>query len=443
LNVLTGENPKYPGTATPGPPYQALILAPSAYADSLEALKNHWIEFRHIPTYLARIGSEAPDHAQAIRSYIQSFPEVSFVLLASDVDNPGGVASVPTWEVEDPIIGNFATDAPYGDRDGDGLADIAIGRWPVHDSREAAICARKSIEYDLQAPNQPYRLQWRGFTYDLPGGAVSRTMTREIGDAFLALTPSPAFGVQYVASEIPCCYEERKTTLINAVNQGAHLLWSIGTLADQHSVCQFIGNAEIIYQCGSPPGSRSYWPFDFDLARFSENRAYGFWFPLSCYVGGFDMPDLYDCQYDTWVRPIVEEFLVAPGKGPVACFAPSRISYQDENDRIGLEVLSRLTYETTQSVAQACMAAVKALAVAKPLSRTRAASYSFLGDPTIVMAWGDTPTSVLDSQLGSVSEFTVAPNPTNASLAFRFAIARTTEVSCAVYDVAGRRVNLV
>jgi len=371
-----------------------------------------------------------------IRDYIQSQSEVKYVLLAADANSS---FSLPTWYVSDPLIGTFATDAPYGDRDGDGLADIAIGRWPVHDSHEVARCARKSIGYDLQSPAQTFRHRWTGFTFDLPGGFVDLTMTRAAGDAFHGL--APATSVQYVASEIPCCYEERKTVFIDAVNAGAHVLWAVGALADKHSICRFFDNDEIIYQCPWPPDARSYWSFSLDLSRFHQNRAYGFWFPLSCHTGGFDIEDLYDCQYDWWVRPLAEEFLLAPDFGPVTWFGPTRASYQEENDQIGREVLSRLTQATTQSVGQACVAATKALAIAKPVARVRAASYAFLGDPTIIMAWDDVPTEVTAGTVTSTVGLLIGPNPGTSSFSLQFAIPRPAVVSLAVFDVAGRQVR--
>jgi len=145
-----------------------------------------------------------------------------------------------------------------------------------------------------------------------------------------------------------------------------------------------------------------------------------------------------------------EVLLVVENRGPLTWFAPTRSTYQDENDQIGREVLSGLNVYggTTQSVGQVCMTAVKALAAAKPFARVRAASYTFFGDPTIIMAWawGDTPTDVSSGQdrLPKVTAlYQNVPNPFNPTTTIRFDLAHDGNVELAIFNVGGRRVRTI
>lgn len=169
LQVAPGQNPNYLGTASAGPPYDALIVCPDAWVTSLSALRDHWAQFRHHAAMLTAF-SQTGTTKEQIRSYILSLTTVKYVLLVGDTENqiePGNV--IPTWYVQDyepweQEWNELATDAPYGDLDGDGLADLALGRWPAHSSADVTLLVNKSVAYDHQNPSQSWRQRWTGFT---------------------------------------------------------------------------------------------------------------------------------------------------------------------------------------------------------------------------------------------------------------------------------------
>jgi len=241
LQVQPGLNPNY-GVGAGDIGTKALIICPDAWADSVSALRDHWSGFRHLPTLLVPLSQVGPT-ADDIRSFILFHPAVDYVLLVGDTANrvtPMNV--IPTWYVQDHWKGQLMTDAPYGDRDGDGLADIALGRWPAHSSAEAAICRKKSIDYDYQDPDQGWRRQWTGLTNDDGTLLVDGDLTSDLSDDLLALTPGSFPGAQLRTSEIPCCYENQEVAAINAVNGGVHFLWMLGTWASKNTMC-FLSNA--------------------------------------------------------------------------------------------------------------------------------------------------------------------------------------------------------
>jgi hypothetical protein len=449
VQVTPGLNPKYVGTAAAGPPYDALIICPDAWAATLTALRDHWSGFRHHATLVVTF-SQAGTTKEAIRSYILSYAQVQYVLLVGDTENRLEPANViPIWYVQDPNLVQLATDAPYGDRDSDGLSDIALGRWPAHTSDEVTICVNKSIGYDYQNPDDNWRRRWTGLVYDLDwafGGLLKGIVSRQHGDDLLALTPwqSAVQGFQHRASEITCCAEARQDTAIAAVNAGTHVLWTVGTRSNQHSMTKFIWNGELVDTCPIPPHERR----PLDLTRFDANQACGFWFPLTCdlAVDGSDMEArATGCGDPIWIPPIAEDLLLAPDRGALTWFSPSRGTRQDESYRIGREILSRLTYENQLSVGRVCMEAAQAVALADPLTRPNMASYVFLGDPTIVMAWTipDIPTEVASGSGVRAYALDIRPNPGRGTFDVQFALVRGSDVTLSVYDVAGRRVRVL
>jgi hypothetical protein len=73
------------------------------------------------------------------------------------------------------------------------------------------------------------------------------------------------------------------------------------------------------------------------------------------------------------------------------------------------------------------------------------ASYVFLGDPTIVMAWTipDIPTEVASGSGVRAYALDIRPNPGRGTFDVQFALVRGSDVTLSVYDVAGRRVRVL
>ena len=86
---------------------------------------------------------------------------LAFVLLVGD-DQPGKVAEpwyLPArrvrghyWFARRPTR-TFASDAVYGDLDGDDLPDVPVGRIPARTAEQAALVVRKILAYESQAPS--------------------------------------------------------------------------------------------------------------------------------------------------------------------------------------------------------------------------------------------------------------------------------------------------
>ncbi|HUT10136.1 MAG TPA: C25 family cysteine peptidase, partial [Thermoguttaceae bacterium] len=138
-------SPQPAGTSPAGLPAGAiqadyLIITADRFYDEVEPLAE-WKQLKGLRTYTARmseVGTTADDVRNFIYDAYHTGTQTSYVLLVGDYDD------VPTN-----YPGYYASDQPYATVDGtDDLADVALGRLPVHTDFEASTVVEKILRYD-------------------------------------------------------------------------------------------------------------------------------------------------------------------------------------------------------------------------------------------------------------------------------------------------------
>ena len=220
----------------------------------------------------------------------------------------------------------------------------------------------------------------------------------------------------------------RYAAAISALNAGQHIILGFATTTGPNDLCGFVSTETDF----SDPSTS----FDFDLLL--ENQMYGLYLGLSCDLAAF-------WSYDgiLGLRPVAEALLLAEGKGAIGWFGPTHSTYQNENYSIGKETVARLAPTSPSSVAWICRDALQAVVAADSSAVVRAASYVYLGDPTLTLAWDDAvPTDAPAQPKEPEVWFAVHSNPIRGPMTIEYAATTTrTLVTFRVYDIMGRLVR--
>jgi len=145
--------PQPAGTSPAGLPAAAigadyLIITADRFYDEVAPLAQ-WKQLKGLRTYTARmseVGTTADDVRDFIYDAYHTGTQTSYVLLVGDYDD------VPTN-----YSGYYASDQPYTTVDGtDDLADVALGRLPVHTEAETSTVVQKILRYDRTPDMGPW-----------------------------------------------------------------------------------------------------------------------------------------------------------------------------------------------------------------------------------------------------------------------------------------------
>ena len=147
-------------------PVDTVVVCPVAFREALTP----WLEYRTYQGHrIAVVPSDGP--AEEIRRAIVAQAaggKLRFVLIAGDTVTPGVLGSagraVPTFAV--PAHVNVAwgseaeigTDNGYGDLDGDGVPELAVGRIPAASPAELRAILGRTIAYETSREFGPWRL---------------------------------------------------------------------------------------------------------------------------------------------------------------------------------------------------------------------------------------------------------------------------------------------
>jgi hypothetical protein len=144
------------------PAPDTLVVCPREFRPAL----TQWETFRRAQGHQISV-IDAPTSAAQVHSKIREAAQsgkLKYVLLVGDVPDyvnrkTAGGPAVPTNYLKAKVntrwgsTPTIASDGPFGDLDGDGLPELAVGRIPADSPAELAAAVRKIIHYERQVAN--------------------------------------------------------------------------------------------------------------------------------------------------------------------------------------------------------------------------------------------------------------------------------------------------
>ena len=244
---------------------------------------------------------------------------LKYVLLIGDADvqmafsRPLRAASVPTFYYEAKIIKQWgpepviATDNPYGDLDGDGVPELAVGRLAADSPAELARLVEKILYYE----SLPAGGTWRRRIHLTAGvgdfGPLTDSMVETAARRFLTDGIPPAYRVTmaYGSWRSPYCPDPRafRECVVNQLREGC-LFWGYLGHGWPHRLDR-IRFGDSVLPIVEPA----------DVGRLQTDNGLPIAVLMACYTGAFDQP--HDC--------LAEHLLRAP-RGPVAVICGSRVT---------------------------------------------------------------------------------------------------------------------
>lgn len=309
-----------------------VVVCPAVFRQALEP----WVRLRaeqgHGLVFVAPGGS-ADDIQSRIRQVAKEYRALRYVLLVGDAE-PGlahdaalAARCVPTFHTPAKVIRalgedrDIAGDNRYGDLDGDGVPDLAVGRFPVDTPRQLSVVVQKIIAHEQEAFSGPARRRIH-FVAGLGGfGRLADKVLEMCAQRFISegVPAEYVTSMTYASWASPYCppLEMFSATTVGRLNEGG-LFWV------------YIGH-------GHPRGLdwirlpnqryQSILTCD-DVSRLACQQGAPVALFLACYTGAFDRDE--DC--------LAEELLNSQG-GPVSVFSGSRTTMPYAMTVLGRELL--------------------------------------------------------------------------------------------------------
>ncbi len=377
---------------------EAVVVCPGALRSALDP----WIEYRRGQGHQLRVIESAGTADDVLRRVRQAAtPATRFVVLVGDADaaaaSAGGgreSAYVPTHYRKATVNVRFgsepmlATDGPYGDFDGDGTPDAAVGRLSADSTDQLRTIIEKTLAYERSADLGP----WRRTIHCVAGvggfGSLLDGVLESSVRYFLTETVPPAYRVTmtYASSGSPYCppLDSFSQAVAARFNEGGWFWVYMGH-----------GRPEGLDWVRCPSGAQPILDRP-QVARLRANAGGPLAIFFSCYGGAFDADDC-----------LGEEMLRAEG-GPAGVIGASRVAMPYGMASLAVGLLDEVFVRRTPTVGEALLHARQALlehdpaddprrklldAIAAGLSPTReslraereehAAMFHLLGDPLL------------------------------------------------------------
>ncbi len=295
----------------------AVVVRPPSWSPALQAWRAH-----RASQGLLTLELDSQPDPMKLRSELialsKQYPTLRYVLLAADAPSLDQLAidlpeRIPTFYLPAEIVSQFgspnhiASDLPYGDLNGDGAPELAVGRLPAQTSQQLAEMLARIIEYERLPPAESWRQRIElvagiggfGMLLDRAVEQVARSLISDgIPDHYrLQLT--------HASCTSPYCPDPSRlaSTVIDQLNQGS-LLWIYIGHGQVTELDSLQLGEQLFGILGQPQLEQIDIPQGPPIALF-----------LACFTGAFDAP--VDC---------LAEQLVRLPAGPIASLAGSRVT---------------------------------------------------------------------------------------------------------------------
>jgi hypothetical protein len=310
---------------------QVVVVRPAGWSDALQG----WKAYRQSQGYQV-LEVEPAASAEATRQRMadaippSTAKPKAVVLMADTVSyadrhQPPPADRVPTFYVESKVVKDYgsepwiATDFPYGDLDGDGVCETAVGRIPASSRQVLEDYLQRVVAYP-----QTDLGEWQR-EIDIVAG---------VGD-FGFMIDSVIEGVtrQLLTQDIPPAYR------LSLTHTSPNSLYCPGPAAFRQSVVQRMNDGGLfwVYLGHGHVDSLDYFELERrpcpileggDLAMVAIPQGPPVAVMLACYLGAFDAS-----------RPCFAEQLLLKKDGPIAVIAASRVSMPYAMGVLGSELL--------------------------------------------------------------------------------------------------------
>jgi hypothetical protein len=307
-----------------------LVVCPREFRPALV----EWEKFRHDQGHELTI-LDVPASAEQLKATIRRTNRaglLKYIVLIGDEPSASGArivaarVTVPTnyvagkvnirWGPEKEI----ASDTPYGDLDGDGTPDVAVGRIPAHSAVELAAVVRKVIRYEQLTDHGPWEKSLKIVSGAGGFGALTDAMVEAAGRQVIQQTVPPEYDVRHIfdASSTPDGAEKIDfASRARGELNGGSLAWI------------YVGHGlptELVY-AATASGFKSILSMR-DVPQLHCGPHNPLAVLVACYTGAMDAP--HGC--------LGEELLLAE-EGPVAVIAATRVTMPYGNTIMGCELL--------------------------------------------------------------------------------------------------------
>ncbi len=321
-----------PSTTAAAATVDTAVVCPPVFREALQP----WVRLRaeqgHGLVFVAADGT-AEEIRSRIREAAKTYPHLRFVLLVGDAE-PGlghvpalAARCVPTFHTPAKIIRtigedrDIAGDNRYGDLDGDGVPELAVGRFPVDTPEQLSVVVRKIAAHEVEAFSGPARRRIH-FVAGLGGfGQLADKVLEMCAQRFISegVPTEYVTSMTYASWASPYCppLELFPATALNRLNEGGLFWVYIG-----HGHPRGLDWIRLPNQ-----GYRAILHCD-DVTRLACQQGAPIALFLACYTGAFDREE--DC--------LAEELLHSPG-GPVSVFSGSRTTMPYAMTVLGRELL--------------------------------------------------------------------------------------------------------
>lgn len=338
---------------SPLPAADYLVVCPPAFRPSLQP----WIEHRIGDGLTVRVVDTAPTAAGVVENLKRAGlgPRTRFVLLVGDcrisaADRADVTSEVPThYRLPGPTARfgttpTLAGDAPYGDLDGDGVPEAAVGRMPVNTPEQLSGLIERIIAYEGSRDFGP----WRD-TVQLTAGvggfgmlvdAAIESATRTVLTSSLPTSIRTAITYASPSSPFNPGAAEFFPSVLRRYREGG-LFW----------VYMGHGNVTELDRVAGPDGPRAVLASDdVELLERSADGA-PIALLLACYTGAFDANE----------DALAERMLMSDG-GPIAVLAGSRVTMPYGNAIAAQGLIQAVYHERAERLGDAWLYAQRELA---------------------------------------------------------------------------------
>jgi hypothetical protein len=310
-------------------------------------------------------GMELPQAINAFLKDAYTRSKFKYVLLVgghtydyNDYESKGSINFLPSPYVT--VARKYAfsnSDTPLADLDGDGLPNVAIGRWPVRDAQDLQSIVNKTIVWENSGNAYTQNMLFVADEHDVARSqnyqATFLEMTEAIDLDFNDERVSSLFVDDYLGVQSDTPYADAKQDLLAYFDQSANTGLTV-----------FNGHS-----------SASRWSYRnllnaSDIASFSNTQAPTFVMPLACFTTRYDA---------TVENTLAHQFLFSGDAGAVALSGPMFLSEYRENALFGQKLLQEIDQFPAKTVGELVLKLKQEL---KPWN-DMVNNWAYLGDPSL------------------------------------------------------------